>query len=268
MNKKAHEIGATSSTFTDASGLHFIGSATTACDMLQILIHAAGIPQIAEKWNKDRYEMKVLGRNARTELLLTSVTSCEYDESKWPIIGGKTGTITVKGSVSYNLAWITTVGDTEIACVLMGDTTDVHRWQDAEMINRYLEETSNGELKELHIHAPQCAVTRLPAHPIMYDNYTFALLASRSPLSEGIPASLTKLMTLITAYDYISDENEMVRIISSDLIGGSGSNLKAGDIVSIRDLVYDMLLPSSNCAAKALARHIGNKILIARKNGI
>ena len=51
MNEKAAQIGATSAIFMDASGLVYSGSQATAMDMLRILIHAAGIRGIAEKWN-------------------------------------------------------------------------------------------------------------------------------------------------------------------------------------------------------------------------
>ena len=266
MNKKANEVGATNATFLDASGLKWSGSAASANDILQILVHAAGIPQIAEKWNKNFYVMTVSGRSPREEVLSTSVSNIEYDESKYPILGGKTGTITAEGNVNYNLAWITSIEDTEIACVIMGDTTDVNRWRDAERIAEYLDVIISGKTATLQIDAPRFAACKLPAHPLMYDNHKFDLLASKSPDETGIPASLTKLMALITAFDYISDENDQVKIDPSDIIGGSGDNLAAGDIVSIRDLVYDMLLPSSNDAAMALARHIGGKIMKMHKN--
>jgi len=101
----------------------------------------------------------------------------------------------------------------------------------------------------------------------MYDNFPFELLVSKSPAAIGKrPASLTKIMSLITAYDYINDESELVTIDASDIIGGSGANISAGDVVSIRDLIYDMLLPSSNNAATALARVVGQKILKATPN--
>ena len=261
MNAKAAYIGATTAVFMDASGLTYSGSAASASDMLQILIHAAGIRQIAEKWNKNAYSMAVKGENARTENIETSVVNELYDETKYPILGGKTGTITANGNVNYNLAWIAFVGGVECACVLLGDNTDNKRWNDAEAIVEYLEDVLAGESPTLSVNAPCVAACKLPANPIMYDNFPFTLLASKSPTTVRIPASLTKIMSLILAYDYITDENEQVKIIASDVIGGSGDNLAAGDVVTVRDLVYDMLLPSSNDAATALARHIGAKIL-------
>lgn len=258
MNAKASLIGATTAVFTDASGLLYTGSASSAKDILQILVHASGIRGIAEKWNKDTYTMEIGGQSARFESISTSVASETFT---YPILGGKTGTITSSGNVNYNLAIVTQIAGKECAIVVLGDTTDAKRWSDAQAIAVYLETILNGGTATLSVNAPCVCACLLPSNPIMYDNFAFDLLASKAPTTLRLPASLTKLMTLITAYDYITDENEIVTIDSSDLIGGSGDNLVAGDKVSIRDLVYDMLLPSSNDAATALARHIGRKIL-------
>lgn len=261
MNEKAAFIGAATATFMDASGLSWNGSAASVNDILHILIHASGIRQIAEKWGKKTYNISIIGSNARTEAIETSVASPSYDESAHPILGGKTGTITASGNVNYNLAWIAKIGDKECACVLMGDSTDARRWSDAEAIADYLGTVIPGGSATLSINAPRAAACILPNSPIMYDGVSFDLLVSKSPSVTGIPASLTKVMALILAYDYITDENEKVTIEATDIIGGSGDNLRGGDVISIRDLIYDMLLPSSNDAATALARHIGAKIL-------
>ena len=261
MNAKATYIGATTATFQDASGLVYTGAVASATDMLRILVHAAGIPQIAEKWNKNEYDIVIKGLNARTETIETSVYSSSYDESSYPILGGKTGTITATGYVNYNLMWCAHIAGTEVACVLIGDSNDTKRWNDAQKIAVYVEKVLTEQSATLSVDAPCVAVCKLPPNPIMYDNFPFTLIASKSPTTTRTPASLTKVMSLILAYDYITDENDEVEIIASDIIGGSGDNLQAGDVVTIRDLVYDMLLPSSNDAATALARYIGAKIL-------
>ena len=62
-------------------------------------------------------------------------------------------------------------------------------------------------------------------------------------------------MPLITRYDYVESENERVKILSGDIIVGSGSNLLPGDYVTVSDLVFDMFLPSGNDAATAIARY-------------
>ena len=261
MNERAQQIGALNSHFSDPSGLTYAGSQVSANDVLQILIHAAGIEKIAEKWNKKTYTMQIFGSNARTENIISSVQNTTYyDDSANPILGGKTGTLTPQST--WNLMFCTVVNEIPVAISIIGSTSDANRWRDAQKIVDYLGQILNGQTATLDITAAHAAACKLPPVPIMYDNFPFLLLVSKSPSdATSYPASLTKIMSLITAYDYIVDENETVEIQSSDLIGGSGNNLNVGDIVPIKELVYDMLLPSSNSAATALARHIGVKIL-------
>ena len=71
------------------------------------------------------------------------------------------------------------------------------------------------------------------------------------------PASITKIMTAIIALER-SDLREMVAIKSQYLVDGSSMGLKVGDVLSIEDLLWGMLLPSGNDAAMAIAEHVGS----------
>ena len=109
------------------------------------------------------------------------------------------------------------------------------------------------------------AVCVLPKHTTaMYENYNFDILYQKNGSTQAIPASTTKVMTLVTGLDYISDINERTTIVSDDIQDGSSSILQAGDIVTIKDLIYAMLLNSSNTAAMAFARVSGEKILTSQ----
>ena len=70
------------------------------------------------------------------------------------------------------------------------------------------------------------------------------------------PASLTKMMSVALAIESKMPMNEFHKIIESDATGGSGNNLKTGDEVTLIDLLYNMMLPSSNVSATAVARII------------
>lgn len=264
MNAKAQQIGALTAHFSDASGLVYTDAQASANDILQILVHAAGMERIAEKWNRKTYAMTIYGSNARTTNITSSVQNTTYyDDTANPILGGKTGTLSISGQVTYNLMFCTIASGIEVAIAIIGASSEANRWTDAQKIVTYLTKILNGESATLaSLNASYAAACKLPNNPIMYDNFPFTLLVSKSPSTLGKrPASLTKVMTLVAAYDYITDENEFVTIKSSDIIGGSGANIAAGDVVSIRDLVFDMLLPSSNNAATAIARYCGYKIL-------
>ena len=78
-------------------------------------------------------------------------------------------------------------------------------------------------------------------------------------------ASLTKIMTGIIAIEEIDDLNKEVLITAEMLDGLKEANasvvgLKVNDIVSYRDLLYALLLPSGGDAANALAISISGSI--------
>ncbi|MDQ8953472.1 serine hydrolase [Acinetobacter rudis] len=85
------------------------------------------------------------------------------------------------------------------------------------------------------------------------------LLNNKGDIQE-YPGSMTKLLSVLVALDFGVDLSERFNVIQDDIVVGSGYNLKAGDSVSVRDLLYDMMLPSSNIAANCVARVIGMKM--------
>lgn len=79
-----------------------------------------------------------------------------------------------------------------------------------------------------------------------------------------IPASLTKLLTAYTVYQYVEDlDGTMIsapRYVYDELYGlnGSTADIRQGETLSARQLLYALLLPSSNEAANILADYVGN----------
>ena len=79
-----------------------------------------------------------------------------------------------------------------------------------------------------------------------------------------IPASLTKMLTAYTAYQYIDDlDNTMITApayIYDELfgMGGSTADIRKGETLSAKELLYAMMLPSANEAASMIADYIGN----------
>lgn len=75
-------------------------------------------------------------------------------------------------------------------------------------------------------------------------------------------ASITKMMTCYVTHRYVTlgildweTEVEVSRYASS--IGGTTAGLREGDLLTVKDLMYGMMLPSGNDAALALAELIG-----------
>jgi D-alanyl-D-alanine carboxypeptidase len=75
------------------------------------------------------------------------------------------------------------------------------------------------------------------------------------------PASLTKMASVLVIMKY-ADLTENVEIIESDLATKDESQVgfQVGDVVTMEQLLYGMLLPSGNDAAHAAARVVGAKI--------
>lgn len=73
-------------------------------------------------------------------------------------------------------------------------------------------------------------------------------------------ASLTKIMTAIVAIEQ-SELNEKVTVGSNAYAKeGSSIYLKLGEVISLKDLLYGLMLRSGNDAATAIAEHVGGSI--------
>lgn len=91
----------------------------------------------------------------------------------------------------------------------------------------------------------------------------------KAPNEQQNPASITKLANVLVVRDWIGDAalddvpivpGTTTTVIGDDLVDqstNSHADLQDGDNLSWRDLIYGMLLPSGNDAAKCLARNVG-----------
>ncbi|HUG14825.1 MAG TPA: hypothetical protein VMM78_07360 [Thermomicrobiales bacterium] len=70
------------------------------------------------------------------------------------------------------------------------------------------------------------------------------------------PASTTKMMTAILVARHGNLDMEVL-IDESDIVGEASMGLWVGEVVTLRGLLYGLLLPSGNDAAHAVARTIG-----------
>lgn len=88
---------------------------------------------------------------------------------------------------------------------------------------------------------------------IVLDLYNNEVLYENNAYKKMLPASLTKVLTAYVAYKYY-DLDDFV-VITYDMINVEGSRiyLEVGDVISVKDLIYGLLLCSGNDAALALA---------------
>ena len=84
------------------------------------------------------------------------------------------------------------------------------------------------------------------------------VLYDRNAHQRTAMASTTKIMTAIVAARYGNLDQEVL-IDESDIVGEASMGLWVGETVTLRDLLYGLLLPSGNDAAHAIARTIGWK---------
>ena len=95
------------------------------------------------------------------------------------------------------------------------------------------------------------------ASAIVIDGLTNEILYEKNAYEERSMASTTKIMTSLIACesgkldDVVSVTDEMVNVIGTSL------GLRAGDKISLYDLVVGMLIVSGNDAANAVAIHLG-----------
>lgn len=97
---------------------------------------------------------------------------------------------------------------------------------------------------------------------IIMDMDSEAVIFAQNIHEQMIPASITKLLTALVVIENCDNLDAPITF-SHDAVynveDGSGNklNLDEGDVLSVRDCLYVMLLQSSNQAANALAEYIG-----------
>lgn len=89
---------------------------------------------------------------------------------------------------------------------------------------------------------------------VLYAPASHQVLLAKDDELRLMPASTTKIMTALLVLQHIHDLNRMVRITAAEAaVGGSSAPMRAGESLSVRDLLYGLLLVSGNDAAVALA---------------
>jgi D-alanyl-D-alanine carboxypeptidase len=98
---------------------------------------------------------------------------------------------------------------------------------------------------------------------ILFDADTKEVLFYKNPVLAEFPASTAKLLTSVVALEWCKQDEEVtlgdeVKMIASD---STRANIHPGQILTIRNLLEGMLLPSGNDAAYAVATFVGRKSL-------
>lgn len=95
---------------------------------------------------------------------------------------------------------------------------------------------------------------------VVYDRVSGTMLYGKNEDVKGAMASTTKIMTATVILENANLDDEV--IVSSKAVGTGGSRLglKKGDKITVRNLLYGLMLVSGNDAAVALAEHVGGSV--------
>ena len=96
---------------------------------------------------------------------------------------------------------------------------------------------------------------------------TGEIYISKNPDTVSPVASMSKLMTAIVATDSMSPTTTIEITPEETDVPPDGSNLYAGEKFELKDLLYPMLLDSSNVAAEAIASSTNRLAFLAQMSG-
>ena len=95
---------------------------------------------------------------------------------------------------------------------------------------------------------------------ILYERNSGTLIYAWNPDTQIYPSSMVKMMTALVALEK-GDLQEMVTVTKRALsyveIGSVSAGLQAGEKLSLKDLLYCMMVASANDASTVIAEHIG-----------
>lgn len=93
---------------------------------------------------------------------------------------------------------------------------------------------------------------------VLIDATTGTILAEKNANKKMYPASLTKIMTAIIAIE-MGELSDVIQVDNDTPyeITGSHIALEPGEVLTLKDMLYALMLPSANDVALALAKHYG-----------
>lgn len=139
-------------------------------------------------------------------------------------------------------------------CCIFADDVDPFVEQvdiNNEISTNQIIETSGKDISSLNINARSC---------IILDRLSKKVLYGKNELSKVKMASTTKIMTATVIIENCNLDQTIEVSKKAAGTGGSRLGLKAGDKITVRDLLYGLLLCSGNDAAVALAETAGGNI--------
>lgn len=97
---------------------------------------------------------------------------------------------------------------------------------------------------------------------ILMERTSGTILRERNADEQMYPASTTKIMTALLALKYgeLTDQLTVSENAVNIPEGASSAHFKAGDVITLKEALYGLMLPSGNDAANAIAEYISGDI--------
>ena len=92
---------------------------------------------------------------------------------------------------------------------------------------------------------------------LIYDLTSDRVLFSKNPKEKLPMASLTKIMTAIVALESAKNDNKYL-VTKENLVGENSMGLSEGEMLTLEELLYGLILTSGNDAAEVLASNFPN----------
>lgn len=283
MKEKAASFGIDTAKLTFNSAISESSGSITSQDMAKLGVMAMGHDEIAKIWNQHKYTFTTTGvvKTFEVDSTIFGGDYGKYLTDYYYVLGGKTGSVAKTGAgtpVSCIVVAVEGPGDATFVGFISTKATDTdgaNRYRTAKTAfdiasQKYLD--PNADVSALEATLPSDSMITILSLPktgnlLNYNHYDWYgenskyLVYDKNGTSFYYTASSWKILTCMTALDFISDMDERLTITESCIKTGSGPAFVGGEQITYRDALHLILLPSSNTTCVALAQAIGQKII-------
>ena len=289
MNFKAGQLGMTSSSFANPyGGCAFGWNESTCMDLLRLGIHAYSYPYIMDVMSmKGATPIHVYGEHER-DVVIEKDFQQMFDETyvrvhgsgqnPHIIYGGKGGGWSAGEHKIFAWMAYANVCGKNVLAVVANVSADrsvgrIYRLNAIIEVLDICEKVLKGEsIEGMRVtYADYAAATLLPEDTptVLLKKRPIETLYTQGAEEKFNPASISKVLAVITAYDIVGSNQEMYRIEPCDTCNDSTYWAFPGDIETVETGLYPILINSNGSNTLALARHCGLKIMEEkRKFGI
>ena len=253
----------------------------TVQDMVKLAIHATGYEEMQKIWSQHHYST-VSENNERSFTVDSYVHSRPYSHylsDYYFVLGGKTGSLSANASRPATTCIYVAVEGPDGAIFVGGVSKDAvsteedNHFRQLKVLfdiatQKYYDRDADTSELESQLTADRACVVVLPQNGniLSYGQYDWFgpdspyHLFSRNGTEKIMTASSWKMLTVMTALDYVSDLNRKAVVLPED-INASTPSFSGGEVLTIRDLLHFIMLPSSNTSCNVVARTVGAMIL-------